>query len=93
MKPMPDCGTHGPIMLVCALADELIHTVRIACALAESNRRIDLNGLERRVGTLCAQALDLPADDHRQLRAQLIALSNALDTLGRLLTAPPIPSA
>ena len=85
--------THGPTMLVRALADELTQMVRMACALAKSNRRIDLSGLERQVSTLCEQALDLPANDRRQLRVQLIALSNTLDALACLLTARSIPSA
>ena len=82
---MPDTEIHGPTMPVRALADELLHTIRIACALAESNRRVDLDGLEHRVGALCAQALDLPPKDRCQIRVQLIGLSKALGQLARLL--------
>lgn len=89
---LPDTETHGPIMLVCALADELIQTVGMACALASSNRPIDLSGLEDQVAALCAGALALPPEQRSQARARLIALSAAMEDLSRRLAARGAPS-
>ena len=51
---MPATFPHDPIAAVHALAAELTNTIDLARALAESGRAIDLTGLDRRVGLLCA---------------------------------------
>src|ERR1700722_16193147 len=71
---MPHDNPYDPIAAVRALAEELTGTVSLACALAESGRTIDLAGLDRRIGLLCAKALDLPSDEGRRVRPRLIAL-------------------
>ena len=80
---MPDAATRDPLADVRALAEALTQTIGVARALAESGRAIDLIGLDREVGLLCAQSLDLPPDTGRRVRPQLIALSSAMEALSR----------
>jgi hypothetical protein len=89
---MPDAATHDPLAEVRALAAALTHTIGVVRALAESGRAIDLIGLDREVGLLCAQSLDLPPDAGRCVRPQLIALSGAVEALSRVLAARAAPS-
>ena len=53
---------------------------------------IDLTGLERQVGLLCAQSLDLPPDEGRRVRPRLLALSGSMEVLSRALAARAAPS-
>ena len=89
---MPHDSPYDPIAAVRALAEELTGTVGLACALAESGRAIDLTGLDRRIGLLCAKALDLPSDEGRRVRPRLIALSGSMDALSQVLLAHAAPS-
>jgi hypothetical protein len=41
-------------------AEHLKSVVDTACALVASNRDVDLTGLDREIGLLCAKSLDLP---------------------------------
>ncbi len=84
--------SYDPSAAVRALADELTKTIDIARALAESGRTIDITGLDREVGLLCAKSLDLPPDDGRRIRPSLIALSGALEALSRVLSSRAVPS-
>ena len=59
--------------------------VGIARALVEAGRAIDLTGLDRQVGLLCAKSLDLPPDDGRRVRPRLIALFGSMEALSRVL--------
>lgn len=97
---MPDTAPHIPsrdteasVAAVRALSDELTNIVGVARALVESGRNIDLAGLDRQVGLLCAKTLDLPPDEGRRLRPRLIALSATVETLLRAMAArdPPPP--
>ena len=58
----------------------------------ESGRAIDLTGLDHEVGLLCAKSLDLPPDEGRRIRPQLIALSGVMEALSRVLAARAAPS-
>ncbi len=76
-----------------ALAIELTRMVRLAGALAQAGREIDLTGLERRVGLLCAQSLDLEPAAGRDMCPKLVELRQAIDTLaGSILARHPLPS-
>ena len=83
---------HDPIAAVCGMAQELRKTAELARALAESGRVIDLTGLDHEVGLLCAKSLDLPPDEGRRIRPQLIALSGVMEALSRVLAARAAPS-
>ena len=89
---MPDAETRDPLADVRALAEALTQTIGVARALAESGRAIELIGLDREVGLLCAQSLDLPPDTGRRVRPQLIALSRAMEALSLVLAARAAPS-
>ena len=79
----------SPLAGTAALADGVFSTLRMARALAQSGRRIDLDGLDRLVGLLCAKSLDLPPEDGRQMRATLIEVLDDVDALTRTLRAAP----
>lgn len=57
-----------------ARALELRGTLRVAGALVQGGRSIDLAGLEEQVGRLCAATLDLTPEAGRALRADLFDL-------------------
>jgi hypothetical protein len=87
----PTAG-ETPIEAVRALADELTKMVSVACALVEADRAVDLTGLDRDIGLLCAKSLDLPPDEGRTVRPRLIALLGSAEALMRALArhdAPP----
>jgi hypothetical protein len=49
-----------PADAVRAYAEQLTRLVDTARALVDSNREVDLTGLECEIGLLCAKSLDLP---------------------------------
>ena len=63
----------------------LSHVLRMTRALVAGGRSVDLMGLERQVGLLCAKTLDLPPDEGRALRTVLINLLADLDSLSSTL--------
>ncbi len=65
-------------------AQTLIGMIRVAQALVDCRRVVDLTGLDAAVGVLCAQLLDLAPQDARALRPTLIALDA---DIGRLADA------
>lgn len=84
--PPPD----APLTTVCALADAVRATLRLARGLLASGRQIDLAGLHDMIGLLCARSLDLAPEHGRAMRPRLIDLLAELDALGAALTeAPP----
>jgi hypothetical protein len=58
---------------------------RLARAMLEASRTVDLTGLDDGIGRLCAAALDLPPAEGRQLRPTLEALRCELERLDALL--------
>ncbi|WP_158746014.1 hypothetical protein [Acidisphaera sp. L21] len=54
------------------MAEGLARTICIARLLVENGRTVDMAGLDRGVGLLCAKALDLPPDSGRSLRPTLM---------------------
>ena len=88
---MTDADTQNAVSAVRALATELTRTIDLARELTELGRAIDLTGLDRQVGLLCAKSLDLPPDDGRRIRPRLIALSGSMEALSRALTARIAP--
>ena len=66
---------------VLAMGEGLARTICIARALVENGRPVDLAGLDRGVGLLCAKALDLPAEAGRSVRPSLLTLLGEVDGL------------
>ena len=74
---------------VAALADDIGRGLAVARVLAQQGRELALNGLDQRVGVLCAQTLDLAPADARAMRPRLAALLAELDALHMLLGGAP----
>ena len=70
------------------LGTNLSHMLRMTRALVAGGREVDLMGLERQVGLLCAKTLDLPPEQGRALRPVLINLLADLDQLSSALRGP-----
>ena len=66
------------------LGENLSQMLRMAHALVARGRNVDLTGLERQIGLLCAKTLDLPPEDGRELRPVLIHLLADLDALSSI---------
>ncbi len=89
MEQNADPSSSLPAARVAAAARALAGTLQVAGALAESGRGIDLCGLERHVGRLCAAALDLPPAEGAAVRPLLVALLAEIDRLhGSLILQP-----
>ena len=82
--PFAPLDPLAPLRGVEALADGVARTVQMARKLAEVRRRVDLAGLDRMVGLLCAKMLDL--------RPRLAQLQQELDGLDRVLAEPYLPA-
>jgi tRNA U34 5-methylaminomethyl-2-thiouridine-forming methyltransferase MnmC len=63
------------------MAEAAFGTLRLARALVEARRPVDLAGLQDSIGRLCAASLDLPPEQGRALRPQLAAVLGELDAL------------
>jgi hypothetical protein len=64
-------GPSEKTQRLCDLAERLINTMSVARGLVRGGRTLDLAGIEDGVGLLCAQALDLPAEQGRNLAGLL----------------------
>ena len=71
-----------------ALSETVRRTLAMATELAVAGRWMDMTGLDRTVGLLCATALDLQPGEGRLARAGLIALLTEIDAF-RLTIWPP----
>ncbi len=78
---------HNAAAELAGLSKTLHDTVNIAAGLAAGGRRVDVTGLERSVGLLCAKALDLPQGESRAACGLLFSLLNRIDALGMALRA------
>ena len=72
---------------VVAMSEELGRTICVARVLVQHGRTVDLNGLDRGIGLLCAKALDLPSDAGRTVRPHLLILLAEADGLTAALHA------
>ena len=68
-----------------AMGDGLMRTICIAQLLVEHGRTVDMTGLDRGVGLLCAKALDLPPGSGRSVRPHLLSLLAQVDELTQVL--------
>ncbi len=78
---------HDAVGELASLSKTLHDTVNLAAGLAAGGRRVDVTGLERSVGLLCAKALDLPPREGRTACALLFSLLGRIDALGVALRA------
>ena len=68
-----------------SMAEGLARTICIARLLVANGRTVDMAGLDRGVGLLCAKALDLEPEAGRQLRPTLITILAEADSLAEAL--------
>jgi hypothetical protein len=80
-----------PLATVRACLEQLGRTLGIAHNLVRAGKQVDLSGLDADVGYVCARTLDLPPDEGRALRPELLGLRAELDALSTALEqrAPP----
>lgn len=78
---------HDAAGELASLSKTLHDMVDIAAGLAAGGRRVDVTGLERSVGLLCAKALDLPPVEGRAACALLFSLHNRIGMLSLALRA------
>jgi hypothetical protein len=84
--------SETPLAAVQACLEQLGRTLGIARSLVRAGKLVDLTGLDAEMGYVCARALDLPPDEGRALRPELIGLRAELDALSVALVqrmAPP----
>ena len=74
---------------VLLLAEQSSRMVGVAQALAQSFRRVDVDGLQQQIGFLCAKSLDLPPGQTGFARIELQRLATRLDDLHTALRAMP----
>ncbi len=86
LEPWPR-PAHDAAAELASLSKTLHDTVNIAAGLAAGGRRVDVAGLDRSVGLLCAKALDLPPVEGRAACALLFSLLSRIDALGVALRA------
>jgi hypothetical protein len=91
LTPDPEMPDRKAAESLRQAARTLMGTLRVAQALVDCNRTVDLTGLDGAVGVLCAQILDLPPNHARALRAELLVLQADLDQLDAVMqrTADP----
>jgi hypothetical protein len=71
---MHPTATSAPLLELRAFADGVTQTLGVARGLVEAGRPVDLAGLEDQVGLLCAKSLDLPPDEGRSMRVDLVGV-------------------
>jgi len=89
--PHPHAGEADRAHQVAALAADIGRAIAVARVLAAQRRDLRLDGLDSRVGLLCAQLLDLGPEAARTLRPLLHGLRAELDALAGELLQPGAP--
>lgn len=79
-------GSHLPA--IAAAIDSMQGTLRVAAALLEGGRSIDLEGLDVEAARLCLAVGVLPRDQAEPLRPALEALLRDLDQVTAALPRP-----
>jgi hypothetical protein len=93
--PVEDCpllADRTRIGRTRSLAGGVVTTIRLSRALVDTGRSVDLDGLDRIIGLLCAKALDLAPEQGRELVPELSAMLREIDGLAAALTAAMAPS-
>lgn len=73
--------TGDPLDSLRSFLEDLDNAVVVACRLVREGHRIDLTGFEAQVGLLCAKALDLPVEQGRSIRPDLVRLRTRVEAL------------
>jgi hypothetical protein len=84
-------NTQAALLDVRACTEQFSRTLAIAHSLVAAEQPVDLAGLDREMGFICARALDLPPEQGRGVRSDLIGLRLELDALSSALAARAPP--
>ena len=68
-------------------AESLLKTLRLARAMLQAQRPVELDGLRDHVGLLCAKVMDLPPELGRTMRLRLVLLLAEVDALSGAVRA------
>jgi len=77
---MSDPQSHAAQM-----AEAACNTLKVARALVECQRQVDLSGLQDSIGRLCAATFDLDPPGNRAMRPQLATVLAELNALEQAL--------
>lgn len=81
-RPEPDAALPSPELSATAMVVEtMAATLMLARALVFAGHRIDLDGVDREIGDLCAETIALPRDEGRLLRPALEGLLREVQAL------------
>lgn len=81
--------TDAAVAAITAAVEHLTETLVLARVLVQSGAAIDLAGLDREVGDLCAEAISLPRAEGRDMATPLADLLNEIEQLERLMERTP----
>jgi hypothetical protein len=77
IPPLPGAELEATAMVV----ETMAATLMLARALLFAGHRIDLDGVDREIGDLCAESVALPREDGRKLRPALLSLLREVEAL------------
>ena len=84
---MPTDPILARVAALRSFLEDLENAAAIATTLVRDGHLIDLDGFDAQVGLLCAKALDLPTEQGRLMRPDLLRLRGRLETLDAALKA------
>ncbi|QXM25407.1 hypothetical protein KO353_04000 [Elioraea tepida] len=84
----PESGEGGAAAITAALG-RLADALALARVLVQSGLAVDLSGLDREVGDLCAEAVALPRAEGREMATPLADLLAQIDDLERAMERYP----
>ncbi len=89
-QPGPeDRDTEQAVAAITAALEQLTETLVLARVLVQSGAAIDLAGLDREIGDLCADAIALPRAEGRDMATPLAYLLTEVEQLERALESRP----
>jgi hypothetical protein len=85
-------GPQDAVAAIAAAVTQLTETLVLARVLVHAGMAVDLAGLEREVGDLCADAIALPRAEGRDMATPLADLLVEIELLERAMEhRPPTP--
>lgn len=90
--PPPRPANSDPdaaVAAITAAVEQLTETLVLARVLVQSGAAIDLSGLDREIGDLCAEAIALPRAEGRDMASPLADLLTEIEQLERAMERHP----
>lgn len=83
--------SHASLLALRSFLEDLENATAVATTFVRDGHMIDLADFDAQVGLLCAKTLDLPSDQGRLMRPELMRLREKLEALEATLrgTRPP----